>query len=257
MDNDTQSTPFPSKGRNKARHRRLAALLAGTGLLGFTSAAAGQAVWTGATSTDWANAANWTTPPNATTDVIISDVPLNAPVISAITAGTAGLTVSGASPAALTIVNGGVLTSQSPSFIGFGIGENGSIALDSSSGWTSGDNMFVGFDGNGDLTITGSSAVTANASAYLGFGEQGFGSVRVFGIGSSWDVANTLVVGLAREGVLFAQGGSVSSGEAYLGAEAGSEGWSPSPAMRVGSIPAACGSASAGPAGCRALQDRP
>lgn len=220
--------------RGHARRRSVAFLLATTALLGLNGLPASAQTWTGAVDGDWGTAGNWDNGvvPDAASDVVISDTSTNAPVIGGVffaTASSINIGGSGA-PATLSITGNSILfTVVSPSFVGFGSGEEGIVTLDGTSQWTSNDNVFFGVDGIGTLNVTDGSAAIHSASAYLGLGlgtgSQGQGFAVVDGAGSHWNVGSVLVVGGTGQGDLqVTNGGLVSSNEAYIGGVAGSEG---------------------------------
>ena len=157
-----------------ARARLRAALMASTALLASALSAQAQQAWTGATSTDWFDATNWT--PNT--------VPANGeqPTIDT-TSECAGhrrrhrarhRTAAGSYPqifigenatGALTIQNAGTLNADN-AFIGDNAGSNGTVTMTGASIWNStgtSNGTIVGFNGTGTFTVNGGSTVnTAN-----------------------------------------------------------------------------------------------
>jgi T5SS/PEP-CTERM-associated repeat protein len=100
----------------------------------------------------------------------------------------------------LNVTGGGRLNSR----LGF-IGIRGSIFSTSSglvqidgigSSWTSTEQLFVGYEGQGTLAITAGSHVTSG-TGHIGFTIAGAGTVRVSGAGSRWTNTESLYVGVA------------------------------------------------------------
>lgn len=208
--------------------RRSGLLLTCTALTGFVAAPVhAQTVWTGFIDDEWNAGLNWDTGvvPNAATDVFVDSTYVNAPVIDgAFSANAASINIGGtAYPSILSIDdNSTLLTSGGPSFLGFGLDEEGQVNIEAGSLWDSADNVFIGFDGTGVLNLTDSSVI-GGASAYLGMGEDGAGVVTLDN--SSWTLSNLLAVGGAGGGALLASNGStLTSLEGRIGVLEGSDG---------------------------------
>ncbi|WP_249694359.1 autotransporter domain-containing protein [Stappia sp. WLB 29] len=203
-------------------------LLTCTALTGFMAAPVhAQTVWTGFIDDEWNAALNWdpAVVPNAATEVLVDSTYANAPVIDGgITANAASINIGGTAYPSILSIDGSstLLTSGGPSFLGFGLDEEGQIDIEAGSVWNSADNVFIGFDGTGHLNVTDSSVISG-ASAYLGLGEDGTGVVTLDN--SNWAISNLLAVGGAGDGALLAQNNSVlTSLEGRLGGLEGSEG---------------------------------
>ncbi|WP_369719614.1 autotransporter domain-containing protein [Bradyrhizobium sp. LLZ17] len=142
---------------------------------------------------------------------------------------TGVLTVGNAGTGALTITNGGLVTSTGAINIGNSIGASGRVLVDgagSSLGLTSNANLTIGGAGNGTLTITNGGAV-ADVNGFVGTAVGATGSVVVDGVGSSWMTANAFFLGYSGRGTLtITNGGTVVSAAAAIGGTIGGSGGS-------------------------------
>ena len=121
----------------------------------------------------------------------------------------------------LTITNGG----QVENFDGY-LGRvmdsrnNGALVAGSGSVWSNRNNLYVGYDGDGNqLSIIGSSRVE-NAVGYIGYNASGSNnSALVAGSGSIWSNRYNLHVGYYGAGnhLTITNGGRVENGYGYLG----------------------------------------
>src|SRR5205085_1641045 len=124
--------------------------------------------WTGATSTDWFNAGNWSAgvPTNATSTRIDTVTP-NATVVGTAGAQATGLRVGVSGTGALTIQTGGRVSSAS-GFVGLDAGSAGTATVDGAgSTWTNACDFYLGYDGNGTLTVRNSGTLS-NVTGYIG-----------------------------------------------------------------------------------------
>ena len=126
----------------------------------------------------------------------------------------------------LNITGGADVTSLDDGRIGHLEDSTGEVTVDGSgSTWTIVDNLSVGNnDGNGTLYVTHGGQINSGRGT-IAEQEVTTGAVAVDGIGSSWSVANTLVVGHEGDATLnITAGGSVSSSNSYIGNVSGSTG---------------------------------
>jgi hypothetical protein len=113
--------------------KRIALLLSNIALAGIaaTTRSQAQTAWTGATSTDWFNAGNWTAgvPTNAiTSDATVDTVTPNATVIGAAGAQAHDITVGNLATGTVTIQNGGT-AQDGGGVIGSQAGSNGTVTV--------------------------------------------------------------------------------------------------------------------------------
>jgi outer membrane autotransporter protein len=176
--------------------------------------------WTGAVSTDWFNAGNWTNGvPDGGDDVAINTVTPNPTVVSGAVATARFLSVGDGivGIGQLTIQGGGVLNSQFGS-IGQAANSNaiGTVTVTGAgSRWANSEGLIVG---SGTLTIANGGTVT-NTDASVG-GNTGAtpATVTVTGAGSQWTNSGFLAVAETGRGTLIvANGGTVSSSSGRLG----------------------------------------
>jgi T5SS/PEP-CTERM-associated repeat protein/autotransporter-associated beta strand protein len=205
----------------------LLATTATIALLAATSSTHAQTNWTGAVSTNWFTAGNWSAGvPNAAIGAII-DTTTNAPVIATPGALAQSVLVGQFATGALTISNAGTLTN------GFGAvgGAPGSQGVTTVTGagsmWTNTASLQVGGNANGTLTIAAGGTVTSVGGA-IGIGGAGFGSqgtVLITGQGSSWSSSPGIEVGtLGGTGALTIADGGTASGPIFIASTAGSIG---------------------------------
>nr|WP_180882931.1 autotransporter domain-containing protein [Mesorhizobium loti] len=182
--------------------------------------------WTGAVSTDWFTAGNWSPGrvPNAATDVLVDTMAPNPVVVDGGNATARLLTVGGTATGSLTISHGGTV-SNTIGRIGGADGSTGTVTVDGmGSKWTNTDELFVGAGGTGTLTISNGGTINSWAGI-LGWGGDGNGTVTVTDAGSHWSSSNTVFVGSAGTGTLnILNGGSVSGENGSIGAGATSTG---------------------------------
>jgi T5SS/PEP-CTERM-associated repeat protein/autotransporter-associated beta strand protein len=207
--------------------------------------------WTGANSTDWFDAANWSTNavPIAADDVIINTIAPNPTAISgaavsnvgriASAVGSTGQVTVGAGSSwtnssslivgdlgtgTLVIQNGGQVTNTSGS-IGSDAGSTGQVTVTGAgSTWTNSGFFNVGGNGTGTLLIQNGGQMTS-ADGRIGFLTGSTGQVTVTGAGSSWMNSSFLEVGFQGAGALAVQnGGQVTSTVGRIGFLTGSTG---------------------------------
>ena len=166
--------------------------------------------WTGAASTDWFDAGNWTVAvPTNTDSTRIDTVTPNATVIGAAGALATGLRVGIASTGALTIQNGGTVN-NTLGIIADGAGSTGTATVDGAgSRWTNSSDFYVGHNGNGTLTI-GNGGAVSNVYGFIGRFSTSTGTATVDGAGSTWTSAD-LNVGYGGSGTLTIRNGGTAS----------------------------------------------
>ena len=138
---------------------------------------------------------------------------------------SAQLSVGDEGAGALTISDGGMVSSN-VGYVGLGSGSNGSVIVTGAgSTWMSGIALDVGFNGIGTLMIAAGGTVTANYGD-IGIFAGSMGTVTVDGAGSALTFADDLVLGSsAGVGVLNIQnGGTVANQDGTLGSQPGSTG---------------------------------
>ena len=204
----------------------LAASVVGLGLvLATATPSCAQEQWTGAASTDWFNAGNWSAGvPTNSTSTRIDTVAPNATVIGAAGAQATGLRVGVSGSGALTIQNGGTVN-NTLGIIGDQAGATGTATVNGAgSAWTNSSDFYVGSGGNGTLTIQNGGAVS-NVYGFIGNFSGATGAVTVDGAGSTWTNSADLQVGIFNSGTLtIRNGGTVSNGSGFVGQYSGSTG---------------------------------
>jgi outer membrane autotransporter protein len=180
-------------------------LLSTTALAGRPAPAlAADTTWTGATGTDWSDAANWDTnavPTNAD-DVFIDTVGAFAPEI-------------------------GISLSAFGANINVGMGADGSLGIiGAGATLTGGNGLDVGFAGNtGTITVsTGGSLVVNGGNTVVGLGANSTGSLTITGLGTAYS-GIFMNVGSSGSGALtIADGASATSAGVSIGSLTGSDG---------------------------------
>jgi fibronectin-binding autotransporter adhesin len=149
--------------------------------------AAAQQAWTGATSSDWMTATNWSTGtlPGAGSSVNINVSSPNPTVLSGgATAGTGGIAVGSGvgSFGNLTIQGGSTLTSSHGVFLRVAQGGTGIVTVTGAgSQWilSGGAQLVVGFAGNGTLNIENGGTVIAQNGLRLGNSVGSSGTLNI------------------------------------------------------------------------------
>ncbi len=140
--------------------------------------------------------------------------------------GTGSMYVGNSGTGTLNITNSADVTSGEGS-IGHESGSEGTVIVDGSgSTWDTGTScMYVGDSGTGTLNITNGADVTSD-TGYIGRYSGSTGTATVDGSGSTWDTGtDSMYVGNSGTGTLnITNGADVTSGEGYIGHEAGSDG---------------------------------
>ncbi|CUU19012.1 Bll7882 protein CDS [Bradyrhizobium sp.] len=196
------------------------------GLVLATSTPSRATDWTGATSTDWFTAGNWSAGvPTSAVDVNIDTVAPNATVVGAAGAQANTVFVGISGTGTLTIQSGGNL-SDFNGYVGFNAGSTGTATIDGAgSAWTASNLFAVGYYGTGTLTIQNGGTVSNTNIGLIGSNTGSTGTVTVDGVGSSWTNSGDLSVGNSGTGTLtIRNGGTVSSVTGVLGHNVGSTG---------------------------------
>ncbi|OLB72236.1 MAG: hypothetical protein AUI16_21000 [Alphaproteobacteria bacterium 13_2_20CM_2_64_7] len=206
------------------RRGRWATSLVPLGLVLTMTPSSAAEFWTGAVSTDWFDAGNWTVAvPTNTDSTRIDTVTPNATVIGTAGALATGLRVGVATTGALTIQNGGTVN-NTLGIIADSAGSTGTATVDGAgSRWTNSSDFYVGHMGNGTLTI-GDGGAVSNVYGFIGRYSGSTSSATVDGAGSTWTSAD-LNVGYAGSGTLtIRNGGTASNADGYLGIDPGATG---------------------------------
>ena len=168
------------------RRLRLGATsLAALGLVLATTTQSLATDWTGANSTDWFDATNWSAGvPTSAVDTIIATVAPNATVVGAAGAQAHFLNVGVTGSGTLTIQNGGTVSDVIGS-LGRGAGSTGAATVDGAgSAWTNSSDLYAGvLSGTGTLTIQNGGAVS-NSDGFFGYSAGLTGAATVDGAGS-------------------------------------------------------------------------
>ncbi len=177
------------------------------------SAPAAGADWTGAASSDWFVAGNWSPAalPAAGTDVLINSGTPNPAVISGPNATARHLSIGDAT---LTISNGGTLLTNGIGSIAYtGATSGAATVTGAGSTWTSVGPIYVGHitSGTGTLTISNGGKVYSGGG-HVGFFSGSTGIASVDGAGSAWISNADIAIGEAGTGTLtISNGGLVSN----------------------------------------------
>ncbi|KQV09501.1 autotransporter domain-containing protein [Devosia sp. Root105] len=197
--------------------RSLRFLLRSTALVGIAvfPSMATAADWTGAASSDWFTAGNWSTGVPTGADIVnINTATPNAAVVGAAAAQANSLRIGDGT---LTIQSGGGVSSVI-GYIGYGSGTTGTVTVTGAgSSWANSGDLDVGEQGTGTLTILNGGKVS-NSDGYLGRIGGSTGIATVDGAGSSWINSGDLDIGRGGSGTLTIQnGGMVSNDYATIG----------------------------------------
>ena len=137
---------------------------------------------------------------------------------------TANLEVGVQGTGALSVTDGGIVTSGYGD-IGLAAGGTGTATVTGTlSTWTVTNALVVGTSGTGTLNVT-SEGTVSDTDATIGSGLGAIGTATVDGFGSTWTSTGSLVVGGAGTGKLtIASKGEVDSASGVVGDVAGSQG---------------------------------
>lgn len=156
------------------------------------AASAQTAFWTGATSSDWTDASNWSAgiAPVAGQPVTIGQPPSQGPTVLGVN-GPVGVSVgitavgqAGTVPGVLTIQNGSTLTSTGQARLGIAAGSTGIVTVTGpGSQWNALGPLVLGFQGAGTLNIQNGGQVGATTTT-LGSGVTSSGTLNITGGGT-------------------------------------------------------------------------
>ena len=182
--------------------------------------------WIGTNSTDWFDPGNWgpSQVPNGSSFVFIDTRTPHEAVVGAPGAQAHGIWIGYRGNAALTIQNGGTLSSTYGG-LGVGPGSTGIVTVTGpNSSWTNADLLYV----TGTLLVSDGGKVTSGSGMIAvdqTFDDADIGTATVDGFGSSWTNAGKLTVGGGGTATLIVRnGGLVSNTAGVLGSDAGSQG---------------------------------
>lgn len=125
----------------------------------------------------------------------------------------------------LNITGGATVNNDRWGVIGDDPGSTGAVIVDgSSSVWSNGGSLYVGYEGDGMLDVTAAGQVTSHGG-YIARRSGSTGTVTVRGTGSAWTDDWKLYIGKGGEGTLnIRQGGHVTSKAGCIGVGSGSTG---------------------------------
>jgi len=129
-----------------------------------------------------------------------------------------GLTVGDAGQGTLTVANGGVATTNGPTYLGYAGGSVGTITVTGAgSQFTSSSDFFIGNGGQGSLTIAAGAAVS-DVNATVGALAGSTGNVLVDG--GSWTNSGSLDIGTGGTGVVtIKDNGQLSAANITVGSQ--------------------------------------
>ncbi|MBN1588046.1 MAG: hypothetical protein JW888_00860 [Pirellulales bacterium] len=121
-------------------------------------------------------------------------------------------------------VDGGSDLFSDDAYVGYNSATNGYVTIsDGGSSWTNGDDLHVGYNGNGTLDILG--AALASSDCCIAWFATSTSQMTVSGPGSTWTNSASIKVGLYGYGALtVSDGGAVSSDTCTIGSWADSTG---------------------------------
>jgi T5SS/PEP-CTERM-associated repeat protein len=206
---------------------RIAALLA-LAALGSVAvpAARAQTLWTGASSTNWFTAGNWSPAavPTSSANVEIDTNGGNQPLISSGSATTDNLTVgndsSSGSGTILTVQGGSSFVTSGNAFIGDNTKSNGTLSVTgANTKWTVNGNITVGNSGSGSFFVLSGAQANVTGLTTLGGSAGGLGFIHVDGANSTLNLGGDLDMGVAANStLLISNGGTIRSTEGEMGA---------------------------------------
>jgi len=225
------STPFPFETERPAAlgpRRSFHAMLLATTVLAAAQPgmrAHAQTAWTGANSTNWFDAGNWsagvpTNAVNAEIDTVVNSLPS----IEGGAAQTINTYVGLSANGVLTIQNGGSL-SNDRGLIGQNANSSGAVAvIGGGASWTNSVYLIVGNLGQGSLSIVNGATVFSD-EAYLGAGPNASGTATVTGANSVWTATGPFIVGDSGSATAnIENGGKIDSSHVDIGYFQGSSG---------------------------------
>lgn len=198
--------------RYLANSSRLALAIGCAALAGMALSTPAAAIdWTGAVSTDWFMATNWSTGvvPTAGSAVVVDTTAPNATLISGGPALANGMSVGLTGTGALTIANGGSLMSNL-AYVGNMAGSTGTATVTGAGSLWNAQLLVVGSHGTGTLAILNGGAVdTTDWEVAIADHSGSSGSVTVDGKGSTL-TGSDIVVGNGGTGTLIVSNGGTA-----------------------------------------------
>jgi T5SS/PEP-CTERM-associated repeat protein len=205
-----------------------AALLASTALLASPVAAQAQS-WTGATSTDWFTAGNWSggVPATNSSPTIDSTNPGGqGAVVNAATNALTQLNLGVNAQGLLTITTGGSIL-MNYGVLGANAGSTGTAIVTGTGAWNNNNDLVVGGNGNntpggtGIFTVKGGGTVNVIDDTVISASSGAVGTVTVDSTGgaSSWTNTNNMLIGGVGTGTfnVFSGGTVTVNGATYMG----------------------------------------
>ncbi|MCW5693121.1 MAG: autotransporter-associated beta strand repeat-containing protein [Pseudolabrys sp.] len=174
--------PRPLRGSERIGRRLVSAGASIAVLMALSAGSATAQQWTGASSNDWTDGANWnggTVPTSPSAVTINSSNPAVLGAGGAASGSTGNLFVGDTTSGSLTVQNGSTLTSLGSFRIGGGTGTGTVTVTGAGSQWTAtGLALSVGGSGTGILNIQNGGTVTASGGVSLG-NAGGVGTLNV------------------------------------------------------------------------------
>lgn len=186
-------------------------LLVGTALVTLAPQVALAQLWSGGGGdTNWYNPANWD-PSFVPDGSTITGLNATA-VISGGSATTGSMNIGyGGGDGALTIINGGVLSTLGSGSVATG-NMRGDVIVDNGQ-WTLTGNLQVGFGGDGTLSILNSGTVSTASMLMFGYSSGNVGNATVSGAGSSLSADSQIYIGIQGDSkVILTDGGKLTAG---------------------------------------------
>lgn len=181
--------------------------------------AAAQMQWEGIHTSNWTNGLNWNPvgPPALGTHVLIDTNTPNDPTVNGVDVGAAQIHIGLNATAALEIINGATLASES-AVLGDNGGSAGAVLINGAgSEWNVAGSLYVGDEGTGLFIIMNGAAAGSSVASAVARATGSEGTVSVAGPGSSWSTG-FLSVGERGSGSLdITASGHVSSSAASVG----------------------------------------
>lgn len=191
-------------------------------------ATAADKTWTGASSSSWSAAGNWSGGvPAAADNALINTVSPNPAVIGTGVTGAAAQvrlgTASGGN-GSLTLTGGGRLN-NTQGLIGNAAGSTGAATVTGTgSTWTNSSSLTVGNGGNGTLQVE-AGGVVSSPTGIIASSAGTTGTATVTGSGSRWTNSSSLTIGTAGNATLtVSNAGAVTALNGFAGNNSGSSG---------------------------------
>jgi T5SS/PEP-CTERM-associated repeat protein len=227
---------FGASRRRLPRAALRAALLASTALLASAATAQAQS-WTGAASTDWFTAGNWSggVPATNSSPTIDNTNPNGqGAVVNAATNALTQLNVGVNAQGLLTITTGGSIL-MNDGVLGANAGSTGTVSVTGSGTWNTNNDLVVGGNANstpggtGDFTVSNSTAATAvtiGNDTVISASSGAVGTVTVTGGTSKWTNTKNVFIGGTGTGTFNVKNGATvnTNGNTFIGVFTGANG---------------------------------